>query len=124
MRRSPAERELENAQARLRTLYAQELQARDLRDRAQRRIEEAGRQLADLGWRGRRQRGHELGRELAFQQRALTASEQTLTELEPERKRAFERVQLAAKAASALERLPVRQTRPERERQPSLDLGL
>jgi len=125
VRRSPAERELENAQARLRTLITQEQQTRDLRERAQRRIVEAEGRLAGLGWRGRRRHGLELGRELAFQQRALTAAEQTLTELEPKRRRALARVELAAKAPGR-EQSPVHETRRERERErePSLDLGL
>ncbi len=125
VRRSPAERELENARAQLRTLNTQEEQARELRDRAQRRIGAAEARLAGLGWRGRRRDGHELGRELAFQQRALTAAESTLVGLEPERSRALRRVELAAKNAPARAREPVREIRPqlERERQKSLELG-
>ena len=125
VRRSPAERELESVRAQLRTLNGQEERARELRERAQRRILAAETRLVGLGWRGRRRHGHELGRELAFQQRALTAAENQLVELEPERKRALERVELAAKNAPAREREPVREIRPqpERERQQSLDLG-
>jgi len=125
VRRSPAERELESARAQLRTLNTQEERARELRERAQRRIMEAEARLARLGWRGRRRQGHELGRELAFQQRALTAAESKLAELEPERKGALRRVELAAKNAPARPREPVREIWPqlERERQQSLDLG-
>ena len=124
VRRSPAERELESAGARLRTLNMQADRARELRERAQRRIVAAEARLAGLGRRGRRRHGHELGRELAFQQRALTAAESKLAELEPERRRALRRVELAAKNAPARAREPVREIRQlERERQQSLDLG-
>ncbi len=121
-RRSPAERELEGARAHLRALVAQEQQTTNLRDRARQRIVEAEAELAGLGWRGRRRQGHKLGRELAFQQRALRAAESKLTELEPERKRALERVELAARTAPTRE--PIREIARQRERQPSLDLGL
>ncbi|MGH3072102.1 MAG: MobF family relaxase [Gaiellaceae bacterium] len=125
VRRSPAERELASARAQLRVVNAQEELARELCERAQRRIVEAEARLASLGWRGRRRHGHELGRELAFQQRALTAAENQLAELEPERKRALRRVELAAKNLTARAPKPVRELRPQREqeRQQSLDLG-
>jgi hypothetical protein len=123
VRRSPAERELESARAQLRTLNAQEERARELGERAKRRILAAQARLAGLGWRGRRRYGLELGRELTYERMALTAAENQLVELEPKRKRALERVLLAERNAPARE--PVREIRPqlERERQQSLDLG-
>jgi conjugative relaxase-like TrwC/TraI family protein len=123
VRRSPAERELERARAQLRTLTLREQRARELRERAQRGIAEAEARLAGLGWRGRRRHRHELGRELAFQQRALTAAENKLTDLEPERKQALRRVELAEQNAPVPARAPVREHQPQRERQQSLDLG-
>lgn len=124
VRRSPAVRELESARAQLRTLKTKEDRARELCEQAQRRIAAAETRLAGLGWRGRRRHGYELGRELDCERRSLAAAKDQLVELEPRRKRAFERVLLAKRNVPAREQEPVRELKPQRERQQSLDLGL
>jgi conjugative relaxase-like TrwC/TraI family protein len=126
VRRSPAERELEQAQAQLRTLTAQEQQATQLLRRAEHRLAEIKQRLAGLGWRDRRRHRSELERERAFRRSALRSVETRLAELGPEKRQARQRVELAAAKLPAREpeREQSRGIEPRGERQQSLDLGL
>jgi conjugative relaxase-like TrwC/TraI family protein len=114
----------ERERSRLRFLEKRQRETELLHARAERRLAAAEASLADLGWRARGGRGHELRGEIALQHSALTLAEEKLAELERERKQLLERLALA-------ERAPARTRRPEiagpeqgRERQLSLDLGL
>ncbi len=90
--------------------------------RAERRLAAAEASLADLGWRARGGRGHELRGEIALQHSALTLVEEKLAELKRERKQLLDRLALAEQAP-ARPRRPEIGAREQRERQLSLDLG-
>jgi conjugative relaxase-like TrwC/TraI family protein len=114
----------ERERSRLRFLEKRQRETELLRTRAERRLAAAEESLADLGWRARGGRRHELRGEIALQSSALTLAEEKLAELERERTQLLERLALAEQA-------PARTRRPEfagperrRERQLSLDLGL
>lgn len=121
VRRPAAERELEKARAHLNNVTTRLERTRALREQAEQRIAQVEAQRTSLGWRGRRRYGNELDRELRFQRSALHSLEQGLAELEPQRRRALTRLELAAQQAPTPQ--PARQLRPPK-RQQSLDLGL
>ncbi|MGH2962074.1 MAG: ATP-dependent DNA helicase, partial [Solirubrobacterales bacterium] len=129
--RTAAERKLGAAREHLRLLESVEAQTKRAKALAEERLTQAPERLAGLGWRGRRREGEQLRRETARERRMLSLAEGKLAALEPERRRARERLaraqEQALQAAAARERSPEPPTReraPQRERQQSLDLGL
>jgi conjugative relaxase-like TrwC/TraI family protein len=114
----------ERERSRLRFLEKRQRETELLHARAERRLAAAEASLADLGWRARGGRGHELRGEIALQHSALTLAEEKLAELERERKQLLDRLALAEQAPARTRRPEIAGPERRRERQLSLDLGL
>jgi hypothetical protein len=128
-RSTPEQRALDAAHAHLRRLESVEVQTRQAKALAERRLAEAEERHARLGWRARRRDGERLRQQAATERSVVNLAEEKLATLEKERRRARERHARAQEAALRPSRQRARTVeRPAPtqapERQLGLDLGL